>query len=219
VNSLQIVSLKYWKQYLPNLCSWSNSCEFLTNCIFEVLKTVLRRYIHSGNKLWIPYKLYLWSIENSMFWFHLRTFVVVNSLQIVSLKYWKQYKNVCFGTAARCEFLTNCIFEVLKTVEQFLIKLPNSCEFLTNCIFEVLKTVLYILFCSSIKLWIPYKLYLWSIENSDLGSLGNWERVVNSLQIVSLKYWKQWIMCKTNVYQCCEFLTNCIFEVLKTVEN
>ena len=141
--------------------------------------------------LWIPYKLYLWSIENSHEFLILNNQTVVNSLQIVSLKYWKQ------------SFITNFEFDnVVNSLQIVSLKYwkqwtsqPNalnySCEFLTNCIFEVLKTVLLFFLMQMLLLWIPYKLYLWSIENSHRRSVQIVCAVVNSLQIVSLKYWKQ----------------------------
>ena len=141
MNSLQIVSLKYWKQLALITNCEMLCCEFLTNCIFEVLKTVNNQLNMNNNALWIPYKLYLWSIENSFLSVVILVFCVVNSLQIVSLKYWKQCRPCRLQAAHRCEFLTNCIFEVLKTVVVII-------AFIT------------------ILLWIPYKLYLWSIENS-----------------------------------------------------
>ena len=194
VNSLQIVSLKYWKQYRYARWCLLWRCEFLTNCIFEVLKTVPEDTDKARSWLWIPYKLYLWSIENSIVRILSAITLVVNSLQIVSLKYWKQYEQQKYGLTMSCEFLTNCIFEVLKTV--------NS----RNTI--IVKA-----------LWIPYKLYLWSIENSFECVRRTRAIVVNSLQIVSLKYWKQLPRAGLRLIRCCEFLTNCIFEVLKTVHH
>ncbi len=167
VNSFQIVSLMYWKQYISCVGFPYSCCEFLSNCIFDVLKTVGLWTISCSTWLWIPFKLYLWCIENSNVRNKIQSSVVVNSFQIVSLMYWKQSK-------ALVKWVMCC------------------CEFLSNCIFDVLKTVPLLSFASHRELWIPFKLYLWCIENSLHETLKNDTLVVNSFQIVSLMYWKQW---------------------------
>ena len=140
MNSLQIVSLTYWKQCWCWCYQYLQCCEFLTNCIFDILKTV---------------------------------------------------DSVDYFTFHSCEFLTNCIFDILKTVRTWEILFPQGCEFLTNCIFDILKTVKCGMYSIGIMLWIPYKLYLWHIENSLYEFSHKCHHVVNSLQIVSLTYWKQ----------------------------
>ncbi len=115
VNCFHFVSLKYWKQ--SRVINWSSSgscellsfcifeilktviliffplvgcCELLSFCIFEILKTVRLSWASSITGLWIAFILYLWNIENSRLAPIETCFIVVNCFHFVSLKYWKQ---------------------------------------------------------------------------------------------------------------------------------
>ena len=85
----QIVSLTYWKTTIITMRLWigllwfafklylwriekqhgaqspltSNSCDLLSNCIFDVLKNNYIIEISLWNQLWFAFKLYLWRIE------------------------------------------------------------------------------------------------------------------------------------------------------------
>ena len=65
-------------------------------------------------------------------------------------------------------------------------------------------------------LWIAFRLYLWLIEHNHTVLRYVWNTVVNCFQIVSLTYWTQ---LKTHNYasrNCCELLSDCIFDLLNT---
>ncbi len=168
VNCFHFVSLKYWKQYFHCWVSIAGSCELLSFCIFEILKTVHTRQHSLDSQLWIAFILYLWNIENSK---TIRLFSqppVVNCFHFVSLKYWKQYLLLANHRLLRCELLSFCIFEILKTVFQICHK-------------------------ERMVLWIAFILYLWNIENSWKYLWLNTLAVVNCFHFVSLKYWKQFL--------------------------
>ena len=66
------------------------------------------------------------------------------------------------------------------------------------------------------QLWIALKLYLWNIADIKIGKKQYGEIVVNCSQIVSLKYcWHPKIKWD-KVFEGCELLSNCIFEILLT---
>ena len=65
-------------------------------------------------------------------------------------------------------------------------------------------------------MWIAFKLYLWNIEISTKHPCIKPTTVVNCFQIVSLKYWNQQTVADTVTLSCCELLSNCIFEILKS---
>ena len=144
--------------------------------------------------LWIAFKLYLWNIENSFETIWLRLCGVVNCFQIVSLKYWEQHWSENPFTPACCELLSNCIFEILRTARGLSDR-------------------------RTWPLWIAFKLYLWNIENSTTIYFNPSSDVVNCFQIVSLKYWEQRSFKYSLTDFCCELLSNCIFEILRTAIN
>ena len=214
----QIVSLTYWKT--TNWCllrqgillwfafklylwriekqlTWhewprNDSCDLLSNCIFDVLKnnatyntnscslvvicfqivsltywkTTLRATRTNRAPLWFAFKLYLWRIEKQQY---------------------KKFYQRRFG----CDLLSNCIFDVLKNnTSKFL-----SLKFLVVICFQIVSltywktTYLYPTNNLSL-LWFAFKLYLWRIEKQPAKQI-NWSFiVVICFQIVSLTYWK-----------------------------
>ena len=168
VNCFQIVSLTYWTQQIWNVIPASNSCELLSDCIFDLLNTAylqsnslpercellsdcifdllntaLARETSRTTPLWIAFRLYLWLIEHS-FPKPLQTLQrVVNCFQIVSLTYWTQRRVEILAQAVRCELLSDCIFDLL-----------NTAIVCIRCLYG--------------SLWIAFRLYLWLIEHSIL---------------------------------------------------
>ena len=69
-----------------------------------------------------------------------------------------------------------------------------------------------------LSLWIAFKLYLWNIEISLILLTPTRKAVVNCFQIVSLKYWNQRTLKPSPTFLCCELLSNCIFEILKSAD-
>ena len=116
--------------------------------------------------LWFAFKLYLWRIE-------------------------KQRFSLYRKGAARCDLLSNCIFDVLKNNIQSKL-LPW--EKVVIC-FQIVsltywKTTDFTSVIVSCLLWFAFKLYLWRIE-------------------------KQHYEYSRNYIQGCDLLSNCIFDVLK----
>ena len=167
-------------------------CELLSNCIFDVLNTVIILGSISLQPLWIAFKLYLWRIEHSQIMFSYLYKSVVNCFQIVSLTYWTQLDNYKGYVKYCCELLSNCIFDVLNTVKELHGKYKE-------------------------QLWIAFKLYLWRIEHSGWRCNARKRLVVNCFQIVSLTYWTQYTQEMILTFSSCELLSNCIFDVLNTV--
>ena len=194
VNCFRIVSLKYWTQLFVGSRWRQTSCELLSNCIFEILNTVTPPRWLMNCMLWIAFELYLWNIEHSNPGFGTMVKKVVNCFRIVSLKYWTQSILSTNSLSGCCELLSNCIFEILNTVDAFPL-------------------------CYAWLLWIAFELYLWNIEHSRSNNWCNGGAVVNCFRIVSLKYWTQSINGVILIFVCCELLSNCIFEILNTVDG
>ena len=194
VNCFQIVSLKYWNQLFQMNLYLLFSCELLSNCIFEILKSATAYNALLSRGLWIAFKLYLWNIEISIMVIIHTLNVVVNCFQIVSLKYWNQRCNMTAMMATCCELLSNCIFEILKSAHPMAVHWTR-------------------------QLWIAFKLYLWNIEISLPLMLIHRPWVVNCFQIVSLKYWNQQNTRSFEPFNGCELLSNCIFEILKSASR
>ena len=170
------------------------SCELLSDCIFEMLKTARIYFLRLQELLWIAFRLYLWNVENSKYFAKSSRASVVNCFQIVSLKCWKQHITDLFAYFDRCELLSDCIFEMLKTA---MIAVKHICN----------------------QLWIAFRLYLWNVENSSKRFICKPFGVVNCFQIVSLKCWKQRFRLPSATSPCCELLSDCIFEMLKTAHH
>ena len=166
VNCFQIVSLRYWAQLVMADTIRRNSCELLSNCIFEILSTASGSIHSYCSWLWIAFKLYLWDIEHSPVPGSVTSPIVVNCFQIVSLRYWAQLGIALVNYIGGCELLSNCIFEILSTAV-----LKSSWKWK--------------------ELWIAFKLYLWDIEHSLQKQRSELQSVVNCFQIVSLRYWAQ----------------------------
>ena len=141
--------------------------------------------------LWFAFKLYLWRIEHNLMMWSEHGLCVVICFQIVSLTYWTQLLQQMLQQIIRCDLLSNCIFDVLNTT---LLK-----EFM-NCI----------------MLWFAFKLYLWRIEHNRIGFNTFNCSVVICFQIVSLTYWTQQLSIFLESLECCDLLSNCIFDVLNT---
>ena len=141
VNWSHFVSLTYWKQLhffglIVQFC-----CELVSFCIFDILKTTPEKVFRKTKQLWIGLILYLWHIENNKLRQSLKFVSVVNWSHFVSLTYWKQH--------------------FFKTTTFF-----RRCELVSFCIFDILKTTIYILYDGGNELWIGLILYLWHIENN-----------------------------------------------------
>ena len=110
-----LVSLKYWKQQGTRKEARSGSCDLLSSCIFEILKTTRRGRSINNYLLWFAFILYLWNIENNIN--HGEDFdqSVVICFHLVSLKYWKQHNCILKVAVTSCDLLSSCIFEILKT--------------------------------------------------------------------------------------------------------
>ena len=168
------------------------SCDLLSNCIFDVLK-------------------------NNKFDGRVEVIPVVICFQIVSLTYWKTTTNPAFMWMAELWFAFKLyLWRIEKQPHGLQVLIYNRCDLLSNCIFDVLK-------------------------NNYSPNLTNPMRVVICFQIVSLTYWKTtmrvaspfndalWFAFKLYLWriekqqnkscyilsECCDLLSNCIFDVLK----
>ena len=114
--------------------------------------------------LWIAFRLYLWGIGDTLSPGLSAFLPVVNCFQIVSLRYWWHQKIELQMIDEGCELLSDCIFEVLVTPNNYVEKFD-------------------------IVLWIAFRLYLWGIGDTYFQILRLNKMVVNCFQIVSLRYW------------------------------
>jgi len=115
VNCFQIVSLIYWTQQATGGDVDANSCELLSDCIFDLLNTANTKRVIMFPRLWIAFRLYLWFIEHSLLIKQANNVLVVNCFQIVSLIYWTQPREATSSTRSGCELLSDCIFDLLNT--------------------------------------------------------------------------------------------------------
>ena len=189
----QIVSLTYWTQLCIFKIKTTKCCDLLSNCIFDVLNTTLHNLPRMGIWLWFAFKLYLWRIEHNFKIIHTRLNNVVICFQIVSLTYWTQL---------------NCLYW----------KSVYCCDLLSNCIFDVLNTTYGAMGNDSGMLWFAFKLYLWRIEHNIFIHITTYYCVVICFQIVSLTYWTQHFSSRSKRNDCCDLLSNCIFDVLNTTK-
>ena len=169
-----------------------NSCDLLSNCIFDVLKnnayesvffdeivvicfqivsltywkTTKNVELMLEDELWFAFKLYLWRIEK----------------QLAS-----EYK-FC---RACCDLLSNCIFDVLKNNFSVLLSIRLGVVICFQIVsLTYWKTTDSMMRVITNMLWFAFKLYLWRIEKQ---------------QFILLAY----------VSVRCDLLSNCIFDVLK----
>ena len=231
------------KQRRHQLFVSPDSCDLLSNCIFDVLKNNICNFIY------LPHK-------------------VVICFQIVSLTYWKTTCKAKYYEAVSCDLLSNCIFDVLKNNW----RTETSATPLVVICFQIVSLTYWkttrpqIRFVGAL-LWFAFKLYLWRIEKQPVKHLYNlanscdllsncifdvlknnasWRiavclTVVICFQIVSLTYWKTtsvtsytclirlWFAFKLYLWRIekqpvllgcslacsCDLLSNCIFDVLK----
>ena len=115
----------------------------------------------------------------------------MNCFQIVSLTYWTQLSRRGH-------------------------RLPSGCELLSDCIFDLLNTTTWGRAASANVLWIAFRLYLWPIEHNWIVVKPHCPLVVNCFQIVSLTYWTQLARACPACPDCCELLSDCIFDLLNT---
>ena len=141
-------------------------CDLLSNCIFDVLK---------NNEQLIEYKAY----------------EVVICFQIVSLTYWKTTIWFLWTTPsglwfafklylwriekqplsyshlhnARCDLLSNCIFDVLKNNRSIQYTMPFNVVICFQIVsLTYWKTTMKQISKLNSELWFAFKLYLWRIE-------------------------------------------------------
>ena len=92
-----------------------NSCDLLSNCIFDVLKN----------------NQFFWSIIN---------WIVVICFQIVSLTYWKTTVNLYILHLYQLWFAFKLyLWRIEKQLLRYVRRIEVSCDLLSNCIFDVLK--------------------------------------------------------------------------------
>ena len=142
VNCFQIVSLRYWWHLVEKSLTIFNSCELLSDCIFEVLVTPGPNWRDCWPRLWIAFRLYLWGIGDTKMEQIINENFVVNCFQIVSLRYWWHHFGSPFFKCLGCELLSDCIFEVLVTPKRIYKDAPAG-------------------------LWIAFRLYLWGIGDTN----------------------------------------------------
>ena len=191
VNCFQIVSLTYWTQPSANFPDTINSCELLSDCIFDLLNTTSSQAGNWMLPLWIAFRLYLWLIEHNRSLKGRMWLTVVNCFQIVSLTYWTQPFFVFSMFFIGCELLSDCIFDLLNTTSAYGCWLAPP-------------------------LWIAFRLYLWLIEHNKHEHGSETVEVVNCFQIVSLTYWTQLNGDWEESGRGCELLSDCIFDLLNT---
>ena len=169
-----------------------NSCDLLSNCIFDVLKnnrgviyllsktvvicfqivsltywkTTAPFKLLSQQKLWFAFKLYLWRIE-------------------------KQRRKDKIKQIKCCDLLSNCIFDVLKNNWVATLIAPHRVVICFQIVsLTYWKTTYNHTVTKKPLLWFAFKLYLWRIEKQLSKSL-------------------------PSTVNCCDLLSNCIFDVLK----
>jgi len=141
VNCFQIVSLTYRSQLFDTESDTFNSCELLSDCIFDIPITTTTLATSWMPTLWIAFRLYLWHTDHNFFHKVNRLSYVVNCFQIVSLTYRSQPWSIWLSCHSRCELLSDCIFDIPIT---------------TKIIFIILYH----------QLWIAFRLYLWHTDHN-----------------------------------------------------
>ena len=112
-----LVSLNYWKQPVCINPKRSQSCDLISSCIFELLKTTQENKQARERRLWFDFILYLWIIENNKGIVNSSAGTVVIWFHLVSLNYWKQHMTRQHTPWAGCDLISSCIFELLKTTK------------------------------------------------------------------------------------------------------
>jgi len=171
VNWFHFVSLTYWKQ--PYSCKHDHysGCELVSFCIFDVLKTTNVYNIAFQYWLWIGFILYLWRIENNYVGGGKLLLKVVNWFHFVSLTYWKQLSSLRPRMKDRCELVSFCIFDVLKTTLVYY-SYPGNALWIGFILYLWrIENNLIAMHIVIKLLWIGFILYLWRIENNTFVSL------------------------------------------------
>ena len=136
-----LVSLNYWKQPCSRILTEKVSCDLISSCIFELLKTTGRLSVKKTMPLWFDFILYLWIIENNC------------------------CKSTVWGVTLWFDFILY-LWIIENNVECSYMLTGTSCDLISSCIFELLKTTLPYHTLNALTLWFDFILYLWIIENN-----------------------------------------------------
>ena len=144
--------------------------------------------------LWIAFRLYLWHWNHNSDLICRQSYSVVNCFQIVSLTLEPQriHKNTSRGI--RCELLSDCIFDIGTTTFPFSLT-------------------------QTVSLWIAFRLYLWHWNHNYPFKIRTTCKVVNCFQIVSLTLELQPSLKSSASWDCCELLSDCIFDIGTTTNS
>ena len=120
VNCFQIVSLTYRSQHALQRRKYTDSCELLSDCIFDIPITTLALLTFIHRRLWIAFRLYLWHTDHNISTILNLRMRVVNCFQIVSLTYRSQLVTRYLAFLHCCELLSDCIFDIPITTQSLL---------------------------------------------------------------------------------------------------
>ena len=140
----------------------------------------------------------------------------MNCFQIVSLTYWTQPTFADTLIPARCELLSDCIFDLLNTTPFLTACKCFRCELLSDCIFDLLNTTGVRRCLSPLPLWIAFRLYLWLIEHNLCWWLAyrSWLWIAFRLYLWLIEH--NPTFADTLIPARCELLSDCIFDLLNT---
>jgi len=188
VNCFQIVSLTLEPQQSGASFFISDSCELLSDCIFDIGTTTTIWTTPNALLLWIAFRLYLWHWNHNILFVVPECLLVVNCFQIVSLTLEPQ--QFAYGNSE-----------------------GRSCELLSDCIFDIGTTTLLPFCCVFDELWIAFRLYLWHWNHNMKPGFISLRIVVNCFQIVSLTLEPQQLRRQGSSLIGCELLSDCIFDI------
>ena len=163
MNCFQNVSLTYRAQLNQKAIEYAKRCELLSECIFDIPGTTVRKVGFTFEWLWIAFRMYLWHTgHNCLSWRNAEA-AVVNCFQNVSLTYRAQP-----SPALNLDIL--------------------CCELLSECIFDIPGTTPWQVHSWSGLLWIAFRMYLWHTGHNFFSHCYTIHCVVNCFQNVSLTY-------------------------------
>ena len=192
--------------------------------------------------MWFAFKFYLWqrsynTLQNlyfsSLLWFAFKFYLwqrSYNKLQVLNAKYWlwfafkfylwqRSYNDepkdwhaaivvICFQILSLTTFLQYC---------RVSWKRCSGCDLLSNFIFDNVLTMPSILLSSAMALWFAFKFYLWQRSYNKFSSVIQHYRVVICFQILSLTTFLQFLEVNKFRPQCCDLLSNFIFDNVLTI--
>ena len=187
----RLVSLNDWKQLCWCKISVICSCDLISSCIFEWLKTTSIKKSTPKSMLWFDFVLYLWMIENNSGGGLIALPTVVIWFRLVSLNDWKQHDINLHFVISGCDLISSCIFEWLKTTFDIKAIAAQGLWFDFVLYLWMIENNSDIHLPYHDMLWFDFVLYLWMIENNPVIRINKANCVVIWFRLVSLNDWKQ----------------------------